>query len=180
MEQMLVVFRRIANRIGRYDGVGPVRRTRRATQQTFGDTMLTINRLSLEDARLLIAGAREKATQIGVPMCIAITDEAGQLIAFERMDGGKITSTIIAQDKAYTAAGAKRTTESYGSASQPGQPAYGINSAIGGRLMVVGGGLPVIWNGEVVGGIGLSSGTPAQDTECAQAGVDFFLAAMRK
>lgn len=137
--------------------------------------MLTIRRLSLSDARTLISGAREKAEQIGVPMCIAIVDESGQLIAFERMDGGKITSAIIAQDKAYTAAGAKRTTESYGAASQPGSPAYGINSAIGGRLLVVGGGLPVIVDGEVVGAIGLSSGTPAQDTECAQAGIDKFL-----
>lgn len=138
--------------------------------------MLTIRRLSIEDARILIAGARAKAEEIGVPMCIAITDESGQLIAFERMDGGKITSTIIAQDKAYTAAGAKRTTESYGSASQPGSPAYGINSAIGGRLMVVAGGLPVIVDGDVVGAIGLSSGTPAQDTQCAQAGIEHFLA----
>jgi uncharacterized protein GlcG (DUF336 family) len=137
--------------------------------------MLTIKRLSLEEARVLIAGARAKAEEIGVPMCIAVTDESGQIIAFERMDGGKITSTIIAQDKAYTAAGAKRTTESYGTASQPGSPAYGINSAIGGRLLVVAGGLPVIVDGEVVGGIGLSSGTPAQDTQCAQAGIDFFL-----
>jgi uncharacterized protein GlcG (DUF336 family) len=135
--------------------------------------MLTIKRLSLEDARVLIAGARTKAEEIGVPMCIAVCDESGQLIAFERMDGGKITSTIIAQDKAYTAAGAKRTTESYGAASQPGSPAYGINSAIGGRLLVVGGGLPVVVDGEVVGGIGLSSGTPAQDIECAEAGIAF-------
>ena len=142
--------------------------------------MLTIKRLSLEDARVLIAGARRKAEDIGVPMCIAITDESGQLIAFERMDGGKITSTIIAQDKAYTAAGAKRTTESYGVASQPGSPAYGINSAVGGRILVVAGGLPVIVDGDVVGGIGLSSGTPAQDTECAQVGIDFFMTSLAK
>jgi uncharacterized protein GlcG (DUF336 family) len=138
--------------------------------------MLTINRLSLADARILIEGASARAVAIGVPMCIAITDESGQLIAFERMDGGKITSSIIAQDKAYTAAGAKRTTESYGLTSQPGSPAYGINSAIGGRLMVVAGGLPVIVDGDVVGAIGISSGTPAQDTECAQAGIDRFVA----
>jgi len=60
--------------------------------------MLTIRRLDLSDARTLIAGAREKAKEIGVPMCIAITDESGQLIAFERMDGGKVTSTTIAID----------------------------------------------------------------------------------
>ncbi|WP_329605630.1 GlcG/HbpS family heme-binding protein [Rhizobium alarense] len=137
--------------------------------------MLTIKRLSLEDARVLIAGARAKAEEIGVPMCIAVTDESGQLVAFERMDGGKITSTTIAQDKAFTAAGAKRSTESYGEASQPGKPAYGINSSIGGRLLVVAGGIPVVVGGQVVGAIGISSGTPAQDSECAQAGIDLFL-----
>src|SRR5690606_21979846 len=91
------------------------------------------------------------------------------------MDGGKVTSTTIAIDKSYTASAAKKATHEYGSASQPGSPAYGINSAIGGRLMVVGGGLPVIVDGQVVGGIGVSSGTPAQDLDVAQAGVDAFL-----
>ncbi|OWV86856.1 heme-binding protein [Rhizobium sp. R693] len=141
--------------------------------------MLTIKRLSLDDARYLIAGARTRAEQIGVPMCIAVVDESGQLIAFERMDGGKVTSSIIAQDKAYTAAGAKRTTESYGDASQPGKPAYGINSAIGGRLLVVAGGIPVTVDGEIVGAVGVSSGTPAQDSDCAQAGIEAFLATLR-
>ena len=137
--------------------------------------MLTISRLDLADARTIIAGARAKAEEIGVPMCIAITDECGNLIAFERMDGGKITSITIAIDKSYTASAAKKATHEYGAASQPGSPAYGINSAIGGRLMVVGGGLPVIVDGAVVGGIGVSSGTPAQDTEVAQAGIDSFI-----
>lgn len=67
--------------------------------------MLTITRLDIEDARSLVAGARAKADEISVPMCIAITDESGSLIAFERMDGGKITSITIAIDKAFTAGG---------------------------------------------------------------------------
>ena len=108
-------------------------------------------------------------------MCIAITDEAGQLIAFCRMDGGKVTSTTIAIDKAFTAAAAKKATHEYGAASQPGAPTYGISSAINGRLMIVGGGLPVIVDGAVVGGIGISSGTPDQDMAVAQAGIDAFL-----
>lgn len=141
--------------------------------------MLTVKRLSLEDALVLIEGAAIKAHEIGVPMCIAVTDESGQLVAFQRMDGARLTSAIIAQDKAYTAAGAKRTTESLAIVSQPGQPAYGINSAIGGRLMVVAGGLPVEIDGAIVGAIGLSSGTPAQDTECARAGIDHFLDSLR-
>lgn len=138
--------------------------------------MISIKRLDIQDARILIAGARVKADEIGVPMCIAITDEGGNLVAFERMDGGKVTSTTIAIDKSYTASAAKRATHEYAASSQPGAPAYGINSAISGRLMVVGGGLPVTVDGEVVGGIGVSSGTPAQDLEVAQAGVDAFLA----
>ncbi|MGV8951792.1 MAG: GlcG/HbpS family heme-binding protein [Cypionkella sp.] len=136
--------------------------------------MLTVTRLDIGDARGIIAAATLKAREIGVPMCIAITDESGNLVAFERMDGGKITSVTIAIDKAFTAAAAKKATHEYGSASQPGAPAYGINSAIGGRLMVVGGGLPIIMDGAVIGAIGVSSGTPAQDLEVAQAGADAF------
>lgn len=134
--------------------------------------MIKITRLDINDARVLIDGARAKADEIEVPMCIAITDESGQLVAFERMDGGKVTSTTIAIDKAFTAAGAKKATGDYGKASQPGSPAYGISSAIGGRLMVVAGGLPIEVNGEVVGGIGVSSGTPNQDTQVAAAGIE--------
>lgn len=137
--------------------------------------MISITRLDIADANVLIEGAVAKANAIGVPMCIAITDEAGQLIAFCRMDGGKVTSTTIAIDKAFTAAGAKKATHEYGIASQPGAPAYGIGSAIGGRLMVVGGGYPILIDGNVVGGIGVSSGSPDQDMAVAQAGIDTFL-----
>ena len=136
--------------------------------------MKTTTNLDLNDAGRLLAGARARAAEIGVPMCIAITDAAGNLVAFERMDGGKITSVTIAIDKAYTAAAAKKATHEYGTASQPGAPAFGINSAIGGRLMVVGGGLPLVVSGEVVGAVGVSSGTPDQDRDVAQAALDCF------
>lgn len=137
--------------------------------------MLSINRLDQNDAQLLIKGAREKAREIGVPMCIAITDESGSLIAFERMDGGKISSVTIAQDKAFTAAAARKATHEYNKTCVPGNLGFGIHTAMGGRLCVVGGGLPVEVNGEVIGGIGLSSGTPQQDMACAQAGIQYFL-----
>jgi len=138
--------------------------------------MQTIRRIDLDDARLLMAAARHRAQEIGVPMCIAVTDEAGNLIAFERMDGGKITSITIAIDKAFTAAAARKATHDYGSASQPGGAAWGIGSAIGGRLMVVAGGIPITWHGEVVGGIGISSGTPPQDRDVAEAAIAAFMA----
>ena len=138
--------------------------------------MLIIKRLSVDDARLLIEGARIKAAEIGVPMCIAVVDESGVLIAFERMDGGKAHSTIVAQDKAFTAASARKATHEYNAACKPGSLVFGIHTALGGRISVVGGGFPVAVDGEVVGGIGVSSGTPQQDMDCAQAGIEHFLA----
>lgn len=136
--------------------------------------MLTIKRLDLAEARVLIEGAAAKAGDMGVPMCIAIVDESGNLIAFERMNGGKISSVTIAQDKAFTAAAAKKATHDYNAVNVPGSLAFGIHTEVGGRISSVGGGLPVIVDGEVVGGIGLSSGTPQQDMDCAQAGLDYF------
>jgi len=138
--------------------------------------MIQLNRLSIDDAKLLTDGARAKSVEIGVPMCIAIVDESGNLISFERMDGGKVTSITIAQDKAFTAAGARKATHEYNEVCKPGHLVFGIHTAIGGRLCVVGGGLPVVVDGEVVGGIGISSGTPPQDMECAEAGINHFLA----
>ncbi|QOL82086.1 GlcG/HbpS family heme-binding protein [Pseudooceanicola spongiae] len=140
--------------------------------------MISVQRLDARDAQVMIAGARARAEEIGVPMCIAITDEGGNLVAFERMDGGKVTSITIAIDKSFTASGAKRATHEYGTASQPGSPAYGISSAIGGRLMVVGGGFPVMVGTACVGGIGVSSGTADQDMQVAQAGVEAFLSTL--
>ncbi|MCH8530950.1 MAG: heme-binding protein [Saccharospirillum sp.] len=130
--------------------------------------MLEIKRLSVADAQRLIEGARGQAEHIGVPMCIAVTDESGNLVAFERMDGAKVSSITVSQHKAYTAAAARKATHDYNAACVPGNLVFGIHT----QLSVVGGGLPV-WLGEdCVGGIGLSSGTPEQDMACAQAGIE--------
>ena len=133
--------------------------------------MLTIKLLDIEDANRLIAGARAKAIEIGVPMCVAITDESGNLIAFERMNGGKITSINLAIDKSFTAVGIQKGTDALGEVNQPGMPAHGISSTLGGRMVTIAGGLPVTFEGQVVGGVGVSSGSPAQDYEVALAGV---------
>jgi len=140
--------------------------------------MLSIRRLSLADAQTILAGAKAKAQEIGVPMCIAVTDESGNVIAFERMDGGKVHSITLSQDKAFTAASARKATHEYHAGCIPGADnmLFGIHTALGGRISVVGGGLPIFVDGECVGGIGLSSGTPTQDLECAQAGIDHFMA----
>lgn len=136
--------------------------------------MLMIKRLDIDDAYTLIAGARAKADEIGMPMCIAVTDESGNLIAFERMNDSKITSINLAIDKSYSAVGVRKGTHVLGEVSQPGQPAYGLSSTLGGRMVVVAGGLPALSDGEVVGGIGVSGGSPKQDLEVAEAGVRAF------
>ena len=137
--------------------------------------MIAVNRLCIGDARILIEGARQKAAQIGVPMCIAVTDDSGNLIAFERMNGGKAHSVHVSIDKAYTAGSARKATHEYNAANVPGNLAFGIHTESGGRISTVGGGLPVFIEDQCVGGIGASSGSPQQDMEVSQAGLDHFL-----
>ncbi|MGE0630707.1 MAG: heme-binding protein [Hyphomicrobiaceae bacterium] len=141
--------------------------------------MLNIKRLSSEDAQIMLRAAEKKATEVGVPQVIAVTDESGNLIAFSRMDGGKVSSIRIAIDKAFTAAAAKNPTEHYNKLCVPGQPTFGIHVTNEGHFCVIGGGLPVIVDGQVVGGIGVSSGTPAQDIAVAQAGIDAVMATLK-
>lgn len=136
--------------------------------------MLTIKRLDLDDANMIVAAARAKAEEIGVPVCIAVTDESGNLIAFGRMDDTKPTSVELAIDKGYSAAGVKKGTHVLGEVSLPGEPAYGLSSTLGGRMVVLTGGIPVLLDGEVVGAVGVSAGSPAQDLAIAEAGVSAF------
>jgi uncharacterized protein GlcG (DUF336 family) len=138
--------------------------------------MLTIKRLEIEEAQILIDGAAAKAREITVPMCIAVCDESGHLIRFDRMDGGKVSSISIAIDKAFTGAVARRGTHVYNQLCVPGNQTFGIHITNEGHFSVIGGGLPVFVDGEIVGGIGLSSGTAEQDLICAEAAVAHFYA----
>ena len=133
--------------------------------------MLNIKRLSNDEAKLMIAAAEKKSTQMGIPMCIAVADESGNLLAFSRMDGGKVSSISIAIDKAFTASAAKNPTSFYNEVCRPGSPTFGIHTSNQGHFSIIGGGLPVKSGSATVGGIGASSGTPTQDIEVAQAGI---------
>lgn len=137
--------------------------------------MITVKRLSLEEARLLLVGADQKSKEIGVPMCTAVVDESGHLIAFERLDGGKTSSIDIAINKAYTSACARRGTHEYNQLGVPGKPAFGIHTTNQGRFTIIGGGLPVIVDGEIVGGVGCSTGTAGEDQVVAQGAIDYLL-----
>ena len=139
--------------------------------------MLTIKRLDSDEAQILIEGAAAKAREIGIPMCIAVTDESGHLLRFERMNGGKVSSISIATDKAATAAIARHGTHVYNQLCVPGSPTFGIHITNGGHFSIIGGGLPVIVDGGIVGGVGVSSGTAEQDRICAEAAIQHFYAA---
>lgn len=136
--------------------------------------MITLNRVSLSEAHILIAGAIEKSNMMGIPMCIGVCDEAGNLLAFDRMDGGKPSSINTAIDKAFTASAARKATHIYNKLCVPGEPTFGIHNTNNGRFSVIGGGLPVVVNGEVVGGIGISSGTAIEDQEVAEYALEYF------
>jgi len=141
--------------------------------------MKNVPRLTLDDAKLMMAAAEKKAVEIGVDMDIAIVDDGGNMLLFQRMDYARITSISIAIDKAFTAGAARKSTRAYGESSGPGGPSFGINSSIQGRFMIFAGGLPIFIDNEPVGGIGCSSGSPDQDEEVAQAGVDALMASLQ-
>ncbi len=136
--------------------------------------MLEGRRLSLVDEGVLIEGAIASSNDIGLPMCIAVTDESGHLIDFKRMYGGKISSISIAVDKAFTAAVARKGTHVYNQLCVPGQPTFGIHITNNGHFSIIGGGLPVFVNAEIVGGVGISSGTAVQDQLFAEAALAYF------
>jgi len=132
-------------------------------------------KLTLKDAEIMMQACTEKAREIEVDMDIAITDDSGNMLLFQRMDNARITSIDIAIGKSFTASAARKSTRAYGEISVPGKPAFGINTSNQGKFSIVAGGLPLFADDQIVGGIGCSSGTPDQDEIVAQAGVDCFV-----
>ena len=137
--------------------------------------MILAPRLDLSDARLVLEGAEAKAKEIGIDMDIAVVDDGGHLLAFIRMDKARITSIDVAINKAFTSACARRATHEYAAVAGAGGPAFGMHVSNNGRFMIVGGGLPIFVDGMIAGGVGCSSGSPEQDREVAQAGIDRLL-----
>ena len=137
-------------------------------------------RLTLEGARVALEAAEKRAKQIGLPMDIAIVDDGGILLAFIRMDGAKPASAAIAFNKAHSAAIRRQPT---GPAVIDGQPnvVLSLGLAIGSHAeqTPIRGGLPLVFADELVGAIGVSSGTEDQDVDVATAGVEAFGAACR-
>ena len=137
--------------------------------------MKQVLKLTLEDTKKMMDGAINKAIEIGIDMDIAIVDDGGHLMLFTRMDNARITSINVSIDKAFTAAAARKATSDYGKSVSNHGPAFGIQTSHQGRFCVVGGGLPLFVDSQIVGGIGCSSGSSDQDIVVAQAGLDALL-----
>jgi len=135
--------------------------------------MKTAFKLELAEARAMAQAALRKAEELKVPETVCIVDDGGYPIALERMDGARVTGPQIAWNKAFTAAGHKRSTHLFttppNGPALPGNEAFGIQWSFEGRFAAFVGGFPVVVNGEVVGGVGLSGGNGEQDTKCGLA-----------
>jgi len=137
------------------------------------DTAVSL-KLTIDGAMKLLNAAMAKAREMNVPECIAIVDAGGQLLAFARMDGAFALSFDTALMKAMTAA-------SYGIPT--GDIAAGIDIKLAiatqGKRINLPGGLPIIVDGHVIGGIGIGSGTGEQDKDVAKAALAALAGAKR-
>ncbi len=122
--------------------------------------------LTHEGALRVLEAAIERAAGMDRPQCIAVVDGSGHLLAFVRMDGAKFLSVQTAQRKATTAADRRSATGGI-------DPGHGVNLALvtDGRLANLKGGVPIEVEGQVLGAVGVSSGTGEEDLEVARAGV---------
>lgn len=125
--------------------------------------------IQLADARRIIAAAEKKAQELGQPMNVAVVDEGGNLLAFERMENAWRGSIDISINKAFTSRAFDITTKDLGNNSQPGQQFFGIHASNHGRIMIFAGGIPLKQEGKVVGAVGISGGSGEQDHAVAEA-----------
>ncbi len=127
--------------------------------------------IDAETAEKAVAAAAKKAAELKLKMCIAVSDEAGDLKAFLRMDGAPKLSIQIAEDKAYSAASYSMPTHAWFEFIKNDPPLlHGITHTP--RLVVFGGGFPIKLKGEMIGAIGISGGHYSQDMECAKAALE--------
>ena len=137
--------------------------------------MLTLESLSLSDARRIIAAGETKAVEIGQPMNVAVVDAGGNLIAHIRMDGAWMGSVDISIKKAWTSRAFDIETGALGGESQSGGQFFGIHASNGGRVMIFAGGVPIKRGDKVIGAVGVSGGTGKQDQAVAEAAAAAFV-----
>jgi uncharacterized protein GlcG (DUF336 family) len=127
--------------------------------------------ISWSAVQTALAAAVAHAQSMGVLVNIAVTDAAGLMVGFLRMNGAPLHSMDIALDKAYTASSFGLPTSQWTEALNHHSPAVGQGLVARPRFVAFGGGLPIVHQGERIGGIGVSGGSEQQDEEIAQAGL---------
>ncbi len=129
-------------------------------QRTFNAATIT-----REAAEALVAATSAAARDIGIRATIAVTDAGGHLVAFARDDGAPFLTANVAIDKAWTAASFGLPTHVWADVIVNPQVASLAHQP---RLVAVGGGVPVVVDGRVVGGVGVSGGNAQQDRDAAE------------
>ncbi len=120
-------------------------------------------KLTHEGALKLLNAAVKKAEDMDQPQCIAVVDDGGHMLAFVRMDGAKVLSIDSSTRKAMTAASSRVPTSGISKENE-----LKLAHATSGKVTNLKGGLPIVIDGHVVGGIGVGSGTGEQDLEVAK------------
>ena len=126
--------------------------------------------ISLENAKKAAAPALAEAEKNHWNMAVAIVDPSGNLVYYEKMDNTQLGSANVAIEKARSAALFKRPTKALQDALAAGGDGLRILRVQG--AVPVEGGIPLIMDGKIVGAIGVSGATSAQDAQCAKAGAD--------
>ena len=126
--------------------------------------------ISLETARKVTAPALAEAAKNNWTIAVAIVDPSGNLVYYEKMDNTQLASAHVAVEKARTAALYKRPTQAFQDALAKGAENWRILSLPG--VVAAEGGIPLVVDGKIVGAIGVSGMTSAQDNQCAKAGAE--------
>lgn len=138
---------------------------------TAGETVKVPEKeVTLKMAVKLIEKVEAEAARMGVNAVIAVTNKGGRPVAVHCMDESYIASYDIALNKAYTCAALKMPTSVLKKLSQPGNDLYGIQHTNNGQIVIFGGGVPITADGKVIGGLGVSGGSEAEDTALAEYG----------
>jgi uncharacterized protein GlcG (DUF336 family) len=142
-----------------------------ALAQSTAPTTYTKQTVTLEAANAAVVASVAKSRELGVLSVVAVYDEGGTLKALATMDGARYTGVQFALDKAWTAARRQAATQDLADANAMQPETFWHSFLKQPQMTLLGGGLPITVDGKVVGGIGSSGGTIAQDTEIATAGL---------
>ena len=126
--------------------------------------------ISYESAAKMVAAAVAKAAELKCKQNVAVVDDGGNLKAFGRMDGAVLLGVEGCQRKAFTALFGVGTQDLYNAIKEDQSLVVGLSHFS--RATLVGGGLPIVADGEIIGGIGVGGGTVDEGVACSQAGLD--------